>query len=125
LQGVVHQGGEALLQAVGVGVGAGHLGACLQAQAAGSLGGHALVQVEQHVVGQKRLAAQVQAAGVVAGLVEQGAHERAHALGLLLDQLKGGGLGTATQQALAVAGDQGDRCAQLMVADWVSGDIEN
>jgi hypothetical protein len=68
--GVVHQGGEALLQAAGVGVGAGRLGTGLQAQAA----------------------------GVVAGQIKQVAHERAHALGFLLDQLQGGGLGTAAQQ---------------------------
>jgi hypothetical protein len=74
-QGVVHQGGEALLQAVGV----------------GGLEGEALVQFEQHVVGQQRLAAQVQATGIVAGQIEQVVHERGHALGLLLDQLKGGG----------------------------------
>jgi hypothetical protein len=117
-QGVVHQGGEALLQAVGVGGGAGGGGAGIQAQAAGGLGGHALVQFEQHVVGQQRLDAQVQAAGIVAGQVEQVGHEGAHALGFLLDQLQGGGLGTAAQQALGVAGDQGDRCAQFVVADW-------
>jgi hypothetical protein len=48
------------------------------------------VQLEQHVVGQQRLAAQVQAAGVVAGQIEQVGHEGSHALGLLLDQLQGG-----------------------------------
>jgi hypothetical protein len=102
-QGVVHQGGEALLQAAGVGGGAGGDGAGLQAQAAGGLGGEALMELEQHVVGQQRLAAQVQAAGVVGGQVEEVAHERAHALGFLLDQQQGGGLGAA---------------GQLMVADW-------
>jgi hypothetical protein len=71
--GVVHQGGEALLQA--------------------------------------------QATGVVAGQIEQVAHERAHALGLLLDQQQGGGLGAAVQQTLGMVGDQGDRCAPFMVAE--------
>jgi hypothetical protein len=40
----------------------------------------------------------VQAAGIVAGQVEQVAHQRAHALGLLLDQLQGGRLGAAALQ---------------------------
>jgi hypothetical protein len=74
-QGVVHQGGEALLQAVGV------------------------------------------AAGMIAGQIEQVGDERAHPLGLLLDQLQCGGLGTAAQQALGMAGDQGDRRAPFLVAD--------
>jgi hypothetical protein len=50
-EGVVHQGGEALRQAVGV------------------------------------------AAGMTAGQIEQVGDERAHPLGLLLDQLQGGGWG--------------------------------
>jgi hypothetical protein len=47
---------------------------------------------------------QVQAAGIVAGQVKQVGDERAHALGLLLDQQQGGGLGAAAQQ--------------VVVADW-------
>jgi hypothetical protein len=103
-QGVVHQGGEALLQAVGV----------------GGLGGEALVQFEQHVVGQQRLAAQVQAAGVVAGQIEQVAHEHAHALGLLLDQMQGGGLGAAAQQAEA-ADRAGLRSQPTGIGAWEGG----
>jgi hypothetical protein len=63
------------------------------------------------------LASQVQAAGIVAGQVEQVGDERAHALGLLLDQQQGGWLGRTAQQALGMAGDQGDRRAQFMDAD--------
>jgi hypothetical protein len=60
------------------------------------------VQLEQHVVGMEGAAAQVEAAGIVAGQVEQVAHQRAHALGLLLDQLQGGGLGAAVGDSAAL-----------------------
>jgi hypothetical protein len=96
------------------------VGAGIQAQAAGGLGGHALVQFEQHVVGQQRLDAQVQAAGVVAGQIEQVAHEHAHALGLLLDQQQGGGLGAAAQQAEA-ADRAGLRSQPTGIGAWEGG----
>jgi hypothetical protein len=90
------------------------VGGQLELQAAGGLGGEALVQFEQHVVGMEGAAAQVQAAGIVAGQVEQVAHQGAHALGLLLDQSQGRRLGAAALQGLHMAGDQGDRRAQFV-----------
>jgi hypothetical protein len=54
---------------------------------------------------------------MIAGQIEQVGDERAHPLGLLLDQLQCRGAGDPAQQALGMAGDQGDRRAPFMVAD--------
>ena len=120
VEGVLDQHHQALGEPLGVAGGQRQrrvLRGGLQTQASLGTGGEALEGVEQHILGVDRLAAQMQAAGILAGQIEHVAHHGAHALGLGGDQGQGGsqgGHGVLALQALGMAGDQGDRRAQFM-----------
>ena len=86
-------------------------------QAPTTAGGQPLVGLHQGLISQDRPPPQLQPAGILAGQIEQIAHQAAHALGLLLNEPQGRGAGLQArlaQQALGVARDQGDRRTQLM-----------